>query len=299
MKIFKLTGILFICLSLLFITDVSGAPKRKYVKQNPPDLLVKMGTKVITKTEFDARIAALPEEYQNRLKTEQQKIVYLDSLIQANLMALEAQSLKIDKETSITVRIDDLTTNLLAQEYMRRQLARLPRITDRDIEKYYNDHKTELVAPSMIRAQHILIRVDSKAKQDDVNAAYNKISGIHNEAVRGADFGKLAEKYSEDAANKAKGGDIGFFTRDRIIPEISQPAFNMKVGEISQPVKTALGYHIIKVNEKTDAKQLTLTEASPRIRMFLENARQQEVLKKEIDRLKIKYRLVAYPERLK
>lgn len=299
MKILKLTGIFLVCLSLLFITDVSGAPKRKQVKQDPPDLLAKMGNKVITKKEFDARIAGLPAEFQNRLKTEQQKIVYLDSLVQADLMALEAQSQKIDKETAITARIDDLTTNLLAQEYMRRQLAKLPRITDRDIEKYYNDHKTELVTPPMVRAQHILIRVDSKANQEEVNAAYNKINGIHSEAVRGTDFGKLAEKYSEDEANKAKGGDIGFFARDRIIPEISQPAFNMKTGEISKPVKTALGYHIIKVNEKTDAKQLTLTEASTRIRTFLENTRQQEVLNKEIDRLKTKYRFVAYPERLK
>lgn len=299
MRIFNLTGILLICLSLLFVTDVSGAPKRKNMKQDPPDLLAKMGNKVISKKEFDARIAGLPAELQNRLKTEQQKVVYLDSLIQADLLAMEAQSLKIDKETAITARIDDLTTNLLAQEYMRRQLAKLPRITDSDIEKYYNEYKTELVTPPMVRAQHILIRVDSKAKQDEVDAAYNKINGIHGEAVRGADFGKLAEKYSEDAANKANGGDIGFFARDRIIPEISQPAFNMKVGEISQPVKTALGYHIIKVNEKTDAKQSTLTEASPRIRTFLENTRQQEVLKKEIDRLKTKYHLVAYPEKLK
>jgi len=299
MKIFKLAGILLVFLSLLVVTDVSGAPKRKDVKQDPPDLLVKMGNKVITKKDFDARIAGMPVEFQNRIKKEQQKILYLDSLVQADLLAMEAQSLKIDKEAAITARIDDLTTNLLAQEYMRRQLAKLPTITDSEIEKYYSDHKAELVTPAMVRAQHILIRVDSKATQDDVNAAYKKINGIRNEAVQGADFGKLAEKYSEDEVNKANGGDIGFFSKNRIIPEISQQAFNMKIGDMSQPVKTALGYHIIKVNEKTDAKQLTLTEASPRIRTFLENTRQQEVLKKEIDRLKTKYRFVAYPERLK
>jgi peptidyl-prolyl cis-trans isomerase C len=257
-----------------------------------------MGSKVITKKQFDARIAGLPVEDQNRLKTEQQKTAYFNSLVQVDLMALEAQSLKIDKEPVVIARMDDLKTNILAQEYMRRQLAKLPRITDSDIEKYYNDHKTEMATPPMVRAQHILIRVDSKAKEDEVKAAYNKISGIHSEAVRGANFGELAEKYSEDTANKGKGGDIGLFTRDRIIPEISQPAFNMKVGEISQPVKTPLGYHIIKVNEKTDAKQLTLAEASPRIRTYLENTRQQDALKKEIERLKTKYHLVTYPERL-
>jgi parvulin-like peptidyl-prolyl isomerase len=151
----------------------------------------------------------------------------------------------------------------------------------------------------MVKAQHILIRVDGKAKQDEVSAAFNKITGIRKEAAGGAEFDKLAEKYSEDGASKAKGGDIGFFTRDRIIPEISNQAFNMKTGEISEPIKTGLGYHIIKVNEKKDARQLSLAEASPRIRTFLENRRQQEVMKKEIDRLKTKYRVVAYPERLK
>jgi peptidyl-prolyl cis-trans isomerase C len=299
MKISKWTGILVIFLSLIFITDVSGAPKRKDVKQNSPDLLAKIGKKVITKKEFDARIAGMPVEFQNRLKTEQQKIAYFDSLVQADLLALEAQSLKMDKEPAIKMRIDDLTTNLLAQEYMQRQLAKLPKITDNDIEKYYKDHKAELVTPPMVKAQHILIRVESNAKQDAVSAAFNRINGIHKEAVGGAEFDKLAEKYSEDAANKANGGDIGFFTKDRIIPEISNQAFNMKVGEISQPIKTNLGYHIIKVNEKKDAKQLSLTEASPRIRTFLENKRHQEVMKTEIDRLKTKYHFVAYPEKLK
>jgi parvulin-like peptidyl-prolyl isomerase len=73
----------------------------------------------------------------------------------------------------------------------------------------------------------------------------------------------------------------------------------MKVGEISQPVKSALGYHLIKVNEKTEGKQLTLEEATPRIRTFQENTQKQELLKKEVERLKTKYRLVTYPEKLK
>lgn len=299
MKISKLTGILVVFLSLAFVTDVTGAPKRQDMKQNSPDLLAKIGKKVITKKEFDARIAGMPAEFQNRLQTEQQKLAYFDSLVQADLLAMEARSLKMDKEPATKLQIDDLTANILAQEYMRRQLAKLPVITDRDIEKYYQDHKAELVSPPMVRAQHILIRVDSKATQDEANAAFNKINGIHKEAAGGAEFDKLAEKYSEDGASKAKGGDIGFFTRDRIIPEISNLAFNMKAGEISQPIKTNLGYHIIKVNEKKDARQLSLTEASPRIRTFLENKRQQEVMKAEVNRLKTKYRFVAYPERIK
>jgi len=299
MRSYKSIVIFFVCLSLLFVMDVSAAPKRKDMKKDPPDLLAKMGDKTITKREFDARIMGLPVDLQNRIKTEQQKIVYLDSLVQAELLALEAQSQRIDRETAIAVRIDDLTTNLLAQEYMRRQWAKLPAISDQEIEKYYDEHKTEIATPPMVRAQHILIRVDAKAKQEEFNAAYAKINGIRNKAVKGEDFGKLAEQYSEDTTTKTKGGDIGFFTRDRIIPELSQQAFNMNVGEISQPVKTALGYHLIKVNDKTAAKQLTLQEASPRIRAFLENSRQQEALRKEINRLKNKYHLVEYPEKLK
>jgi len=299
MRLFKLTGVFLVCLSLLFVTDVFGAAAQKVPKKDPPDLLVKIGDKVITKREFDARIMGLPEELQNRLKTEQQKIVYLDSLVQAELLAREAQSQRINQETAIAVRIEDQTITLLAQEYMRRQFAKLPVITEQDIEKYYNDHKAELVVPPMVRAQHILIRVDGKAKQEEVTAAYNKINDIRRDAEHGADFGNLAEKYTEDTTNKANRGDTGFFTRDRVIPEISQQAFNMKVGEISQPVKSALGYHLIKVNEKTAGKQLTLEEATPRIRAFQENTQKQELLKKEVERLKTKYRPVTYPEKLK
>ena len=133
MKLFKLAGVFLVCLSLLFVTDVFGAAAQKVPKKDPPDLLVKIGDKVITKREFDARIMGLPEELQNRLKTEQQKIVYLDSLVQAELLAREAQSQRINQETAIAVRIEDQTITLLAQEYMRRQFLKLPVITEQDI----------------------------------------------------------------------------------------------------------------------------------------------------------------------
>jgi peptidyl-prolyl cis-trans isomerase C len=301
---FTRIGVLILSLGLLALPQVlQAAPAKAPAPKTPPpaareasgDVLVQIGNKIITKSEFDARLAALPPEYSNRLKTDEQKREFLEGYVQAQLLAMEAKAQKMDKSKSVLMRIEDMSTSILAQEYARTILARVPKVSDGDVQKFFDANKAQFVQPAMVNAQHILVKLDRNAKPEEDKAALAKIDGIRKEIVAGADFGKTAEKYSDDPGSKSKGGSLGFFAKDRMVPEFSQAAFGLKKGELSQPVKSPFGYHLIKVTDTQAERPVEFKEAAPRIRAQLENKARQDAIRDEVERLKKKYPVTMKP----
>src|SRR5262245_46786379 len=119
-------------------------------------------------------------------------------------------------------------------------------ITPADVERAYNDNIDQYRAPEQIRASHILLKTEGK---DDA-AVKARAEGLLKDAKAGSDFAELAKKNSEDEGTAAKGGDLDFFERGRMVPEFDSAAFALKVGDISDLVKTQYGYHIIKLTDK-------------------------------------------------
>jgi len=130
------------------------------------------------------------------------------------------------------------------------------------ISSYYKEKKdTEFTQTAQVKAQHILIRVGPQTTEAQ---ALEKIKKIASE-TNAANFTAKAKQYSEDPGSKTSGGELGFFSRGRMAPEFEDAAFNAKVGQVTAPVKTAFGYHLILVSQKVDAKVETLDEAKPTI----------------------------------
>jgi len=120
------------------------------------------------------------------------------------------------------------------------------KVTDKEIKDFFEQNKSKLDIPEQIRCRHILVK--TKEQADDLLVALRA----------GADFSVMAKAKSEDPATKDQGGDIGFFTRGMLLPEFEDVAFRLKVGEISEPIQTKLGFHIIKLEEKKPAKPAKL-----------------------------------------
>lgn len=112
--------------------------------------------------------------------------------------------------------------------------------SDEEIKKYFDDNKDSL---SQVKASHILVEDENTANE------------VKEKLDNGEDFKELAKQYSKDTANANKGGDLGYFTKDQMVKEFSDKAFSMKKDEISDPVKTNYGYHIIKVDDKKDSPE--------------------------------------------
>jgi peptidyl-prolyl cis-trans isomerase D len=123
-----------------------------------------------------------------------------------------------------------------------------------------------------VRASHILLKTEGK----DEAAVKAKAEEILKEAKGGADFAELARKYSEDESNAKNGGDLDYFGRGRMVPEFDAAAFNMEPGQISDPVKTQFGYHIIKLTEKKPGTTRPLEEVKQQLTDQVQSERAQQ-----------------------
>jgi len=263
--------------------------QEKAQKKDPKEILARWGKKTITRGELEARVATLPPEFQMRIQSEEQLKDFLEGLIQIDMIGAEARARKLDKRKDLASKINDTVNSILAQEYMQAIVLAAKKPTEKEIDAYYEAHKGEYVHPAQVKAQHILVKLDPDPKPEAVAEARKKAEGIRKELLAGGDFAKLAEQHSEDPGSKANGGDLGFFTKDRMIPEFSKVAFGLKKDEISEPVQTAYGFHIIKVNENVAEKPMEKDEAVSMIQPTLENAKRQAAAEKELERLKKKY----------
>ena len=141
-------------------------------------------------------------------------------------------------------------------------------ISDDEITEYYDEHPAEFQNPKTVEARHILIKVDPQAGPEDVAKAKERIESILQKAKDGQDFAELAKQFSE-GPSKDKGGYLGSFRREAMVKPFSDKAFSMKAGDISDPVKTQFGWHIIKVEKVNDASTTSLADASGSIRQKL------------------------------
>lgn len=307
MKKMGFAGICLMVAALLLhaglATTALGAPKKKAVPakeikgaQDEQDVLARIGNKIITKAEFESRLAELPPEYQERFKDEGQKREFLDLYVQAQLLALEAKAEKIDKERPVAGRIADMTNSILAQEYVNRRLATAGTATEAELQKYYNEHKAEFRSPATVKAQHILVKVDQTASPDEAAAALVKAQNIKKELDAGADFAKLAEKYSDDPGSKTRGGDLGFFPKERMVPEFANEAFRLQPGETSLPIRSSFGFHIIRTNEKKSESTSDFNDVKSQIQTKLDYSKRKETIDRDVARLKKKYNVTIIPK---
>jgi len=137
-------------------------------------------------------------------------------------------------------------------------------VTPEEIKQYYDAYPAEFEVPETVSARHILFKVEKNADESTVADARQKAVDVMEKAKAGEDFAELAKTYSE-GPSKDKGGQLGEFKRDEMVKPFSDTAFSMDVGDISEPVRTQFGWHIIKVEAHNPASTLSLEEATPRI----------------------------------
>ncbi len=141
-------------------------------------------------------------------------------------------------------------------------------VSEDDIQEYYESNPEKFKTAKTVEARHILIKVDADAEAEAVEDARTRIDNIFKLAKEGRDFAELAKEYSE-GPTKTTGGQLGAFTREAMVKPFADKAFSMKAGEISEPVRTRFGWHIIKVEKINPEKTTSLSEAEGDIRKTL------------------------------
>lgn len=150
-------------------------------------------------------------------------------------------------------------------------------VTEDEIRQNYEDKKESYHRAAQVRARHILFNVKEDAPEAEVDKVKAEAQKVLDQAKKGADFAELAKKYSKDPGSAPKGGDLGFFTAERMQPVFAEKAFSMKPGEISDPVRTPYGFHIIKVEETRPEETSPLEKVRDQIELALKRDRARDI----------------------
>jgi len=213
---------------------------------NPVVLTV--GGEQITKSDFEAFLAGLPDQVKAQMATVPKKRI-AEQIADIKVFAAEARRRSLDQTPMARIEMDQALASSLFRDVQGKINP-----TDADMQAYYEKNKDQY---QKVKARHILLRfkgspVPVKEGQKDLTKeeALAKALELKKAIDGGADFAELAKKESDDAGSGANGGDLGAFGRGMMVPPFEAAAFSMPVGKTSDPVESQFGYHIIQVQEQ-------------------------------------------------
>ena len=211
----------------------------------------------------------------------QKKGLLVDYMVDLKVGAQAAEAAKVGDSQEFKRKLAYFREKLLLDDYLEQEAKKA--VTP-EAEKAIFDQTVKLMKPEEeVHARHILVDNEAEAKK------------IAARIKAGEDFSKVAAETSKDPGSKAEGGDLGWFTKDRMVPDFANAAFAMKPGQVSDPVKTQFGWHVIKVEEMRTKPQPTLDELKEQIDQHLVRKSQQDLILKLRSEAKIE-RTDATPE---
>jgi peptidyl-prolyl cis-trans isomerase C len=233
----------------------AAAPAPAPEPQVSPDAVVlTVGTEKITRAQFESLLDALPDQVRAGAVGPGKKRI-AEQVAEVKAMAQEARKRKLDQDPKVQQLVNLQNENALAS-ILFKDLSTNVKTDDAALKAYYESHKGQF---EEIKASHILIRfkgshVPLRAGQKELTEeeALAKAQDLRKKLVAGGDFAAIAKAESDDTGSGAQGGSLGSFPHGQMVPEFEKVAFSLPVGQISEPVKSQFGYHIIKVEAKTE-----------------------------------------------
>src|SRR3954469_872891 len=189
----------------------------------------------------------------------------LSFLIDMKIVSKEAEDKKIADRDDFKTRLAFARDRLLMDNLLA--VEGKAATTDDNMKKVYEEAAKQISGEQEVHARHILVETEDQAKK------------VEDDLKKGADFAELAKKTSKDPG-AADGGDLGFFTKDQMVPEFSAVAFALEPGKISDPVKSQFGWHIIKVEEKRNRQAPGFEQVKPQIEQYVVRKAQADYVTK-------------------
>ncbi|WP_201859568.1 peptidylprolyl isomerase [Microvirga soli] len=216
-------------------------------------------------TEGDLAIAAEDSALQMpNVPDEQKRELLTGYLIDLKLGAKAAEAAKVGSGAEFARKLAYNRDKTLLDEYLDQESKKA--VTPEAARKLYDETVKSVPSEQEVRARHILVE-----NEDDAKKAATRVKG-------GEDFAKVAGELSKDPGSKTDGGDLGFFTKDRMVEPFAEAAFKMEAGQISDPVKSQFGWHVIKVEEKRNKPAPTFEETKDQVETYLARKAQQDLI---------------------
>jgi len=243
-------------------------------------VLAKVGTIVITEAEVEENIAALAQRGQNLNNPEGRKVI-LEQLVNRALFLSEARRNFYEADPKFKEELARIKDEMLANFAIEKALAAV-KVTDEELQKFYEEHKTEFVSDETVEASHILVDTEEKASEILAEIKEGKVS-----------FADAAKQHSSCPSSQ-RGGALGEFGHGQMVPEFDEAAFSMNVGEIAGPVKTQFGYHLIQLTGKKEAAEIPFAQIKPQLMQQLYADKQRAAYNSRVNQLKILFPVDLY-----
>ena len=239
-------------------------------------ILARVGTLVVTEAEVDEFLENLGQRGASYNNPQGRKII-LEQLIGNKLLLLDARRNLYEGEAEFRAELAKLKDNLLVSYAGNKVIAGVT-ISEKEVEDYYEANKEKFVGEATVNASHILVDTEEKALELLAKINAGEIS-----------FEDCARENSS-CPSKENGGNLGDFGQGQMVPEFDQAVFSMEVGTVSAaPVQTQFGYHLIKLNSKSEATVAPLSEIKPQLTEMLLNEKRRSAYESKINQLKIMY----------
>ncbi|GLK82012.1 peptidylprolyl isomerase [Ancylobacter defluvii] len=261
-----------------------AAPAQAAPAQAADTVLATVNGTAITRADVTAAAVELGPNLPPQIQGPARDEYVLGFLIDLTAMAQAAEVQKLDETEDFKRQLDFIKKRVLMQAALEQ--AAKAAVTDEALKKTYEEALKQQKPEEEVHARHILFRADANDKAAS-EAAEKKAKDVEARLKKGEDFAKLASELTEDPSGKQDGGDLGFFTKDQMVPEFAEKAFSMKPGDISEPVKTQFGWHVIKVEEKRQKPLPTFDEVRPQIEQYLVQKAQADAVQKTRDAAKV------------
>ncbi|TNE34694.1 MAG: peptidylprolyl isomerase [Alphaproteobacteria bacterium] len=238
------------------VGSVTGEQSDADMTKDESRVLATVNGESLTEKDVEELYQSLPPQYR-QAPIAFIKAQLLEQLISMEVIAQAAEKEKMEDQPEFQARLDNVKTQLMQEYYLKAKLKEL--VTDDKIKTEYDKFAADFKSQEEVHARHILLKTEKEA---------NDMIKLLDE---GKDFQDLAKQYSTGPSAKS-GGDLGYFTKDRMVPEFADAAFAMNKGEYSKkPIKTQFGWHVIKVEDKRETKAPSFEEKKAEIQNKLTN----------------------------
>ncbi len=222
--------------------------------QDTDPVIAKVGDEEIRQSELDLAISSLDPQLQ-RMPDEQKRAAALSSVIDVKLLVKDAEKEGLQNDETFKQRVAFITERELHNAFFKKHVV--DAVTEEEVKARYDKEIAAIPPQEEVKARHILVKTEEEAK------------AIVKELEAGKSFVELAKAKSTDP-NKDDGGDLGYFTKGRMVPEFEAAAFALEKGAYTkEPVKTQFGYHIILVEDKRPQAPPKIEEVEPQVRQLV------------------------------
>ncbi len=251
--------ITYLSLCTLLLTSCQEPQDMQMVNRIQQTPIAQVGTQTIYKEDVDAELRDLPSHLQHLSQNKNARQQVLKTLIRRSVLSQQAFTLGLEQDALVHRRINRSRDSIMIEALRDWELSQIPTPSPKDIQTYYKLHISHFTIPEQIHARHILVRQKSEALDILKQLKHHK-----------DDFASLAAHHSIDDSNKSRGGDLNWFPHGIMVASFEKVAFGLKnIGDISKPVKTQYGWHIIELLGKRPAYKQTLKEAKDEILQIL------------------------------